>query len=95
MNDVIAQGCIITTTDPENTEITAGMREFLRLPVRWGDRSETWFKMFCILIMARTLVSDLNLKTSVSAKDKVTQCVAVTVNRQEQEQTTQCHVLNY
>jgi len=87
MNDVIAQGGIITTTDAENTEITAGMREFLRLPVRWGDRSETWFKMFCILTMARTLVSGLNLKTSVSAKDEVAQCVAVTVNRQEREQT--------
>jgi len=38
-------------------------KNFLRLPVRLDDQSETWFNTFCVLIRSQTLVS---------AKDKVT-----------------------
>ena len=35
---------------------------FLRLPVRWDDRSETWFKTFCWSITCQTLVLDKSLR---------------------------------
>jgi len=44
MNDVVSKGGIITATD----RMLKIKKKFLRLPVRWDDRSETWFKMFCI-----------------------------------------------
>ena len=37
---------------------------FLHLSVRWDDRSETWFKTFCILIRFQTLLSDESLRLS-------------------------------
>ena len=54
---------------------------FLRLPVRWDDRCEKWFKTFCILISSQTLASEQKFKTSVSVKDKVTHCACITEYR--------------
>jgi len=54
MNDVAASGRIITSTD-RTLKI---FNFFLRLQVRWDDRSETCFKTFCILIRSQTLVLD-------------------------------------
>jgi len=52
---VVAQGGIITETDRT-------LKLFLCLPVRWDDRSESWFKTFCILIRFQTLVSEQKIK---------------------------------
>jgi len=43
---------------------------FLLLPERWDDRSESWFKTFCMLIRSQRL--RLKFETLVTAKDKVT-----------------------
>ena len=32
------------------------------MPARWDDRSQMWFKMFCILLRSQTLVSDHSLR---------------------------------
>jgi len=58
MHDVVAQGGIITATD----QMLNIKNFFLHLPVRWDDRSETWFKTLCMLIRSQTLVSDESLR---------------------------------
>ena len=45
MNDIVAYGGIITATDQ-----TLKISFFLRLSVRWDNRSEMWFKTFCTLV---------------------------------------------
>jgi len=59
---------ILDTVSHHQGPNTENFKLFLRLPVRWDGRSETWFKTFCILITSQTLVS---------AKDKVTQWLSV------------------
>ena len=46
---------IITTTDRKHKNKGRHV-EYLRLPVRWDNRSETWFQTFCILIRSQTKV---------------------------------------
>ena len=45
---VVAYGGIIIATDQTLKNV------FLRLAVRWDNRSEAWFKAFCILVRPHT-----------------------------------------
>jgi len=66
MNDVTADSGITTATE-RTLKIK---KKFLRMPVRWDDRSQMWFKTFC-----------RKFKAVVSAKDKVIQCISMIKGR--------------
>jgi len=74
MNDVVAYGGIITATD-RTPKICIF---FPCLPVIWDDRSETWFKVFCILIRSHIMVSEEEKVTHCFSKEGSLTFLAVT-----------------